>query len=398
MIPVFGNDWKSWARQLTTALKAMPLQLRAKNGDESAAEDGVLVWDRSLQQVQVSKSGAYVAVGGATDLTYTASTRVIASSTGADATLPLVTSGDAGLAPASGGGTSNFLRADATWAVPSNVPDGDKGDITVTASGATWTIDNNAISDAKLRDSNAYSVIGRETGTIGDPADIIASSVNTVLVRPFSGTLQFNTIKTDYIDNDQVTNAKMANMAEATIKGRAVGAGTGDPTDLTATQATAVIASSSTGSTGNFLRADGTWASAMTVTLGPFYINDLPGTATTQATLGYFDSATTVSRNTNDIRVNRAGRVVGMMIVSDDARTAGTATAQVRIEGTGTAFDGGSVQLGAVRTTTDSSFVAYTDGVSFAANDRIGAEVVTSGWTPTTANLLVYVVVMFEPF
>jgi hypothetical protein len=54
--------------------------------------------------------------GGATNLSYTAATRVIASDTGTDATLPLVTSGDAGLAPASGGGTTNFLRADGTWA------------------------------------------------------------------------------------------------------------------------------------------------------------------------------------------------------------------------------------------------------------------------------------------
>ena len=56
--------------------------------------------------------------GAGTDLSYTAATRVLASSTGADATLPLVSSGDAGLAPASGGGTSNFLRADGTWAAP----------------------------------------------------------------------------------------------------------------------------------------------------------------------------------------------------------------------------------------------------------------------------------------
>lgn len=54
----------------------------------------------------------------ATDLTYTAATRVLASSTGTDATLPLVASGAAGLAPASGGGTANFLRADGTWAAP----------------------------------------------------------------------------------------------------------------------------------------------------------------------------------------------------------------------------------------------------------------------------------------
>lgn len=92
----------------------------------------------------------------------------------------------------------------------SGVADGDKGDITVSASGATWTI-----------------------------------------------------------DNDVVTNAKAANMATATIKGRAT-AGTGDPEDLTATQATALLntfttslkglAPASGGGTTNYLRADGTWA------------------------------------------------------------------------------------------------------------------------------------------
>jgi len=53
-----------------------------------------------------------------TDLAYTAATRLLESSTGTDVTLPLVTTGDAGLAPASGGGTTNFLRADGTWAAP----------------------------------------------------------------------------------------------------------------------------------------------------------------------------------------------------------------------------------------------------------------------------------------
>lgn len=43
-------------------------------------------------------------------MSYTASTRVIASSTGTDATLPVMSSGNPGLVPASGGGTTNFLR------------------------------------------------------------------------------------------------------------------------------------------------------------------------------------------------------------------------------------------------------------------------------------------------
>lgn len=56
--------------------------------------------------------------GGATDLGYVAATRLLTSSTGADVTLPLFTSTDAGLVSGSGGGTSNFLRADGTWAAP----------------------------------------------------------------------------------------------------------------------------------------------------------------------------------------------------------------------------------------------------------------------------------------
>lgn len=59
-----------------------------------------------------------VAITGTTNLSYTAATRVIASDTGTDATLPLMSSGDAGLVPASGGGTTNFLRADGTFAAP----------------------------------------------------------------------------------------------------------------------------------------------------------------------------------------------------------------------------------------------------------------------------------------
>ena len=43
------------------------------------------------------------------------------------------------------------------------------------------------------------------------------------------------------IANDSVTNGKLDNMAQSTIKGRAAGAGTGDPQDLTATQVRTII-------------------------------------------------------------------------------------------------------------------------------------------------------------
>jgi hypothetical protein len=106
----------------STALTVDKTAITGKTLVTAAVGDQVLVADASdsdnLKRVTV-QTIVDLASGGATNLTYTAATRVIASDTGTDATLPLVTSGDAGLAPASGGGTSNFLRADGTWAAPS---------------------------------------------------------------------------------------------------------------------------------------------------------------------------------------------------------------------------------------------------------------------------------------
>lgn len=86
-----------------SAIVAVPVALDFTGG-------GVTVTD-------AGSSVAAIAIPG-TDLAYTAATRALTSSTGADVTLPLVSSADAGLAPATGGGTANFLRADATWAAP----------------------------------------------------------------------------------------------------------------------------------------------------------------------------------------------------------------------------------------------------------------------------------------
>jgi hypothetical protein len=60
--------------------------------------------------------------------------------------LDVFTSGLKGLAPASGGGTTNFLRADGTWAAPpgggGGLSDGDKGDVVVGGGGATLTVES----------------------------------------------------------------------------------------------------------------------------------------------------------------------------------------------------------------------------------------------------------------
>ncbi|WP_128515164.1 hypothetical protein [Tabrizicola thermarum] len=288
----------------------------------------------------------------------------------ATALLDTFTSGAKGLAPASGGGTTNFLRADGTWAAPpgGGISDGDKGDITVSGSGTVWTIDAGAVTLGKLADIATDSFLGRDSAGIGAPevltptqaraimnvADGATANASDAALRDrathtgtqpattitglaavatsgSAGDLTAGTLPAARFDDtahgsraggalhaaatgavagfmsaadktkldgiaaganayshpdhtgdvtsagdgattiaaDAVTNAKLANMATATIKGRA-SAGTGDPEDLTAAQATALLdtftsgakglAPASGGGTTNFLRADGTWA------------------------------------------------------------------------------------------------------------------------------------------
>jgi len=52
------------------------------------------------------------------------------------------------------------------------VSDGDKGDITVSGSGATWTIDNDAVTFAKMQNLTAARLMGRRSGSSGDPEEI----------------------------------------------------------------------------------------------------------------------------------------------------------------------------------------------------------------------------------
>jgi hypothetical protein len=137
---------------------------------------------------------------------------------------------------------------------------------------------------------------------------------------------------------------------------------------------------------------------ALSVTLGPFYINDLPATATTNATFNYYDTGTASSIGTNgSYRMDRDCRVVGMFINSDASRTAGVAIAKPTVQGVAVDFAANTCDLDATNTQRDSAFVSWDDGVPVAAGDRLGAAVVTAGWAPITANIRIQIVVQLNP-
>lgn len=98
------------------------------------------------------------------------------------------------------------------------VSDGDKGDITVSGSGSTWTIDNDAVTSAKIldntvgnidiRQSAGLSVIGRSANSTGDVADITGTTDGQVL-RVSGTTLGFGTVATAGLADGSVTMAKI---------------------------------------------------------------------------------------------------------------------------------------------------------------------------------------------
>ncbi len=146
------------------------------------------------------------------------------------------------------------------------------GDVTASAGSASTTIANDAVSNAKMRNSAALSVIGRSANSTGDPADIAASADGNVLRR--SGTtLGFGTIATAGIADDAVSNAKLRNSSALSVIGRSANS-TGDPADI------------ATAADGDVLRRSGTTLGFGTI------VSASIGTVTTDRLLGR-DTAST---------------------------------------------------------------------------------------------------------
>jgi hypothetical protein len=75
------------------------------------------------------------------------------------------------------------------------VSDGDKGDITVSGSGATWTIDNDVVSYAKIQNVSATDrLLGRSTAGAGDIEEIVCTAAGRALLDDADAAAQLVTL------------------------------------------------------------------------------------------------------------------------------------------------------------------------------------------------------------
>jgi hypothetical protein len=271
--------------------------------------------------------------------------------------------------PASGGGTTNFLRADGVFAAPPGggggdnltvngvaVADGDLDDATPSAPAdgvnVRWQQDGGSpanisanVPDATagtrgvirlngdltgtadtpvFRNMAARSVLGFPGAGGGPPSDITAGTNDHVLRRS-SGTVGFGTLATASLDDNAVTYAKQQDVSAASrLLGRGSAAGAGDPEEITLganlTMAGTVL-SASGGGGGTATTVEVNLGSAL-AWRGRFTITDAAITPTSKVLVWQAPGPYTGKGSRSDAHEGEAVQVIGVIPAAGSAQVA----------------------------------------------------------------------------
>lgn len=132
--------------------------------------------------------------------------------------------------------------------------DGDKGDITVSAKGQTWTIDNDAVTYAKIQNVSATDrLLGRSTAGAGDIEEITCTAAGRAILDDADAAAQRTTLGLGTISTQDASSVAITG---GTINGATVGATTAASGRFTTITGTSTTASTSS-TTGALIIAGG---------------------------------------------------------------------------------------------------------------------------------------------
>jgi hypothetical protein len=133
-------------------------------------------------------------------------------------------------------GTNISITTDATTdaitinASATGIPDGDKGDITVSGTGSIWTVDNDAITYAKIQNVSATDkLLGRSTAGAGDIEEITCTTAGRALIDDVDNTAQrttlgLGTIATQNSSSVSITGGTITGITDLAIADGGTGA------------------------------------------------------------------------------------------------------------------------------------------------------------------------------
>lgn len=153
--------------QVGTSYGGVRLLSALADVDVSGITNGqTVVWDSTLQRFKAANAGTgsgHTIQDEGTPLTQ----RVNLNFVGAGVTVTDDVGNDATVVTIPGGG--------------GGVTDGDKGDITVSGGGTTWTIDNQAVTRQKLEHIQSGHFLGRHASGTGDVQEVSPTQARTIL-------------------------------------------------------------------------------------------------------------------------------------------------------------------------------------------------------------------------
>lgn len=118
----------------------------------------------------------------------------------------------------SGTKTAWTIRVSGAQGAPGAVSDGDKGDITVSTSGSVWTVDNDAITYAKMQNVSATDkLLGRATAGAGDVEEITCTAFARTLLDDADATTARATLGVVFGKSFTTSDLSIATSGSATV-------------------------------------------------------------------------------------------------------------------------------------------------------------------------------------